>query len=279
MAQTQAKPADKALAASKPKTRASLVENFAKRYTVDAPRVLQVLRATAFKVKQGEPAATEEELMQLLVVADIYKLNPFTRELYAFRAKGGGIVPIIGYDGWIKLVEAQPQYMGCAWEEGRNEAGDLVYYGCTMYRKDRPHPTVLREYLSENRRDTDNWRNMPNRMLRMRAYIQCARVAFGLGGIYDPDEGEGFSVSPGVDYFEGMGRQAQAPGSSTTASMAKTAEDPLITEGQLEEVREKLAKTGVPDNLVLARFEVGTFEQLKFDQVPTVLKFIEDNAP
>ncbi len=31
---------------------------------------------------------------------------------------------------------------------------------------------------------------MPQRMLRHKAMIQCARIAFGYGGIYDQDEGE-----------------------------------------------------------------------------------------
>ena len=34
------------------------------------------------------------------------------------------------------------------------------------------------------------WQSHPRRMLRHKAMIQCARLAFGYGGIYDQDEAE-----------------------------------------------------------------------------------------
>jgi hypothetical protein len=32
------------------------------------------------------------------------------------------------------------------------------------------------------------WLSHPRRMLRHKAMIQCARICFGLSGVYDPDE-------------------------------------------------------------------------------------------
>jgi hypothetical protein len=61
---------------------------------------------------------------------------------------------------------------------------------CRIYRKDRSHPTVVTEYLTECRRDTGPWKSHPRRMLRHKAMIQAARLAFGYGGIYDQDEAE-----------------------------------------------------------------------------------------
>ncbi|EKJ46221.1 phage recombination protein Bet, partial [Escherichia coli EC1869] len=34
------------------------------------------------------------------------------------------------------------------------------------------------------------WQSHPKRMLRHKAMIQCARLAFGFAGIYDKDEAE-----------------------------------------------------------------------------------------
>ena len=59
-----------------------------------------------------------------------------------------------------------------------------------MYRKDRSHPVQIREYLDECLRDTDPWKKWPKRMLRHKAFIQAARLAFSLSGIEDPDEAE-----------------------------------------------------------------------------------------
>jgi hypothetical protein len=61
---------------------------------------------------------------------------------------------------------------------------------CTIYRKDRAHPVTVTEYMTECYRPTAPWKSHPLRMLRHKAMIQCARLAFSFAGIYDPDEGE-----------------------------------------------------------------------------------------
>ena len=55
-------------------------------------------------------------------------------------------------------------------------------------RKDRSHPTIVTEYLAECKMTTEPWKKYPKRMLRHKAFIQCARMAFGFSGIYDEDE-------------------------------------------------------------------------------------------
>jgi len=67
--------------------------------------------------------------------------------------------------------------------------GAIFSVTCKIMRKDRAHPTVVTEYLSECIRNTDPWKK-PVRMLRHKAAIQCARYAFGLGGIMEQDEAE-----------------------------------------------------------------------------------------
>ena len=43
--------------------------------------------------------------MALLIVADQYGLNPFTREIFAFDDKRAGIVPVVSVDGWSRILE------------------------------------------------------------------------------------------------------------------------------------------------------------------------------
>jgi len=43
--------------------------------------------------------ATEAQLAALLIVANQYGLNPWTKEIYAFPDKHNGIVPVVGIDG------------------------------------------------------------------------------------------------------------------------------------------------------------------------------------
>ncbi len=56
--------------------------------------------------------------------------------------------------------------------------------------KDRKHPVKVTEYMAECKRPTQPWQSHPKRMLRHKATIQCARLAFGFVGIYEQDEAE-----------------------------------------------------------------------------------------
>lgn len=170
-----------------PVKRVSLVQRVAAKYEVDADKMLDTMKATCFK-QQGNAQVSNEQMMALLLVAEQYNLNPFTKEIYAFPTNGG-ITPIIGFDGWIRMINEHPQMqdMELAYAP---EGSDNPWIECTIWRKDRGKPITIREYLDECKRDTAPWKSHPRRMLRHKAIIQCARVAFGFGGVYDPDEGE-----------------------------------------------------------------------------------------
>jgi hypothetical protein len=46
----------------------------------------------------------------------------------------------------------------------------------------------ITEFFSECNRNSEPWKVNPRRMLRHKALIQCARVAFGFSGITDEEE-------------------------------------------------------------------------------------------
>lgn len=141
--------------------------------------LVAALKATAFR---GQ--VSDGQMTALLVVANQYGLNPWTRELFAFPDKNNGIVPVVSVDGWSRIINSQPQFDGIEFDQSDQECT------CRIYRKDRSHPTVITEYMAECRRGTAPWGSHPRRMLRHKAMIQCARIAFGYGGIFDQDEGE-----------------------------------------------------------------------------------------
>lgn len=142
--------------------------------------LVTTLKQTAFKTR--EPVS-DAQLTALMVIANEYGLNPFTKEIYAYPDQHKGIVPVVGVDGWIRIVNEHPQFDGVEFDT----APDAVT--ARIYRKDRTRPTVITEYLDECKRPTDPWRNMPRRMLRHKALMQCARVAFGFA-LYDDDEAQ-----------------------------------------------------------------------------------------
>ena len=200
-------PIHKSTAISKTPNRTSLVARMAERFGVDADKFLSTIKATAFKVKDGE--ASNEQMMALLVVSEQYGLNPFTKEIYAFPDKKNGIIPVVSVDGWNRIAQSQEAFDG---EELKYADGEFVkidndakscppYMEVTIYRKDRKHPTTHREYLDEcyrprgkysdgNLMPPGPWHTHTKRMLEWKARIQARRIAFGFAGIYDQDEAE-----------------------------------------------------------------------------------------
>jgi len=176
--------------------RQSLVVKFAERYGVDADKMLTTLKATCFKQKDNKEISNEQ-MMALMVVADQYKLNPFTKEIFAFPDKAG-IVPVVGVDGWSRIINENPALDGIEFrysESTKDHKGKTVHdwIECVIRRKDRREPTIVREFFDEVVRSLDYktpWDTHPNRMHRHKTLIQCARIAFGFAGIYDEDEAE-----------------------------------------------------------------------------------------
>lgn len=160
---------------------ATLGSKLAERFNMgdNGTEVISVLKATAFK-----GPATDAQLTALLIVAQQYGLNPFTKELFAFPDKNNGIVPVVGVDGWSRIINEHPQFDGLEFKQ------DDESCTCTIYRKDRGHPISVTEYMSECKRAIGPWLSHPKRLLRHKALIQCARLAFGYTGIYDQDEAE-----------------------------------------------------------------------------------------
>jgi phage recombination protein Bet len=164
-------------------SRPSALAAMAGRMNVEPNKLLSTLKNTVFK------GASDDELLALVVVANEYNLNPLTKQIYAFPNKGGGIVPVVSVDGWMRVINEHPQMDGIEFEFHNDANGDMEAVTCIIYRKDRTRPTKVTEYLAECRRNTEPWK-MTHRMLRHKALIQCARVAFGLSGIFDEDEAE-----------------------------------------------------------------------------------------
>lgn len=170
----------------------------------DAQEIVSVLKATAFRSDKGE--VSDAQLAALLIVAGQYRLNPWTKEIYAFPDKKNGIVPVVGVDGWSRIINDHPQFDGMEFRVSENMVrmpGANVdaheWMECIIYRKDRSRPTVVREYLDEVYREpfkgqygvvAGPWQTHTKRFHRHKTSIQSARLAFGFGGIFDQDEAE-----------------------------------------------------------------------------------------
>lgn len=173
----------------------TLASKFAARFDVDESEVKNILKSTAFKVKDGN--VTDEQMSALMIISNEYGLNPFVREIYAYPDKGG-IVPVVGVDGWTRIMNEHPQFDGIEFKyseamvthKGKN---CHEWIECIITRKDRNKPIIAREYFDEVVRSPNfqtPWDSHPKRMHRHKVLIQAARIAFGFSGIYDEDEAE-----------------------------------------------------------------------------------------
>jgi phage recombination protein Bet len=164
-----------------PSQKQSALAIMASKFNVEPARLLETLKATLM------PKASNEELLSFVVTANQYGLNPFTREIYAFPARNGGIQPVVSVDGWIKMMNSHPSFDGIQFTT-EDKDGKPWSVTATIHVKDRAHPVEVTEYFSECLRNTEPWKVNPRRMLRHKALIQCARVAFGFSGIADDEE-------------------------------------------------------------------------------------------
>ena len=147
---------------------------------VDQEEVYNIMMKTVMP-----SGASYEELAAFCMTASAYKLNPLIKEIHAFRAKSGGIQPMVGIDGWLKLVHANPDFDGMEHEY----AEDKSWVECRIYSKSKSRPTIVREYMEENRVESSPvWKQRPLRMLRHRATIQAVRYFMGIGGLADREE-------------------------------------------------------------------------------------------
>jgi len=211
-----------ALAESEPTRRLSLLVSMAHRFDMEPKAFEATLKATVMPQQH-----TNEQFAAFLMVCREYDLNPLTKEIYAFPSRGGGVQPIVSIDGWMKMMNAHPQFDGMEFVDQLDDDGNLTAITCRMYRKDRQHPTEVTEYMNECKRNTDVWKTWPARMLRHKAAIQAARYAFGFSGIYEPDE---------------AGRMSQAAVIDVEAEPAAS---------KTEQVKQKLKKIAPPPDKVV----------------------------
>lgn len=257
----------------------SLLEKMAEEYSLEPAKFWEGVKATIAPAKQGGQLASDAEIMTYLMVASQYKLNPFLREIHGFVGKGGKVQVIVGVDGWIKIVNRQPNYGGFDMTHKLDEKGTLISITCKMKITDDSLAQGFRivemtEYMSECKMPgKEPWEKWPARMLHHKAFIQAARYAFGVTGVLDEDEADRMEreidVTPGKSAFsppqqvkrehESAGTMAEerlpsesakapaqeVPAASEPAKAAAPAEAPdKLTEQQLKKLQVCLKEVG-----------------------------------
>lgn len=151
--------------------------------------ITDVLRGMIVSAKNQHGAqATNAELAIVTGVCATYGLNPLVKECAAF-VSGGKLSVVVMVDGWYKMVNRRPEFDGVEFDDKLDDKGALVSITCRMFIKGRERPVCVTEYMAECRDPKSSvWQKWPARMLRHKAYIQCARMAFGISEVIDDDE-------------------------------------------------------------------------------------------
>lgn len=232
----------------------TLTQKLANRFEIsDGSNLIDTLKQTAFKGN-----VSDSQMTALLIVANQYSLNPWTKEIYAFPDRNNGIVPIVGVDGWSRILNENPQFDGIEFELDDEKCT------CKIYRKDRSRAIQVTEYMAECFRDNSPaWKSHPKRMLRHKAMIQCARLAFGFTGIYDQDEADRI-----------VENQKEPINITPKPTVIETQAIEFINPEQQEKILHLVDITGADLNGLLAYYGVESIEKIecsKFDNVMTQL--------
>ena len=145
--------------------------------------------AIALQLEEAELALWLEEytclsprvLLHFLHQIRKYRLDPLSDEIMLFKNPEGQYQTLITIDGWMKLINQDPQFSGMTFKESSElELGIPLWMECSIYRHDRILPITVKEYSAEIKTEHLLWKTMPRRMLRHRSIQQCARLAFSI---------------------------------------------------------------------------------------------------
>ena len=122
--------------------------------------------------------APAKTILALLRLAQEHHLDPLKEEVALALYEEGNWQAYITVEGWSKLLNCHPAFDGITFSESPEHANNIpIWMECTIYRKDRVKPIVIREYFEEVKGEQAIWQKMPRRMLRHRVMQQCARLA------------------------------------------------------------------------------------------------------
>ena len=264
-------------------------------------------------LKTMNKGLTEQQTKQFLAVAGTFGLNPWKREVYAvtYKNKDGStdMSIVTGYETYIKRAELNPNYDGFDIEfkggfkrgkitkQGKNgpwQVDALVPDGtvscvCTVYRKDRAHPTREEVFFDEYDQGNSMWQSKPRTMLKKVAIVSAFRKAFpfDFGGMpYTNDELPEHMT--GADKLEQQGYtevQQAAPVAQVEPPKAAKTQDEKDANwiAMCDELRERnpgifdsyLKQHNVPD---LAEIHNSKERQKLYTELKSTIDFAEKEA-
>ncbi len=124
--------------------------------------------------------APKQTLLALLRIAREHQLDPLKEEVALALYEDSHWQAYITVEGYSKILNTHPAFDGIIFTQSEELTNGIpLWMECTIYRKDRSNPIMVREYFEEVKGEQAIWQKMPRRMLRHRVMQQCARLAVG----------------------------------------------------------------------------------------------------
>jgi phage recombination protein Bet len=120
-------------------------------------------------------SVNDTEIRKAIGLAKHLGLDPTKKECH-FIPFRGSLQVVVSYTEYIKRAERTGRLDGWDVSVGKDDID--IFAEVVIYRKDWNHPLRWKVYLSEAKKDTQNWKNMPIFMLKKTAISQSFRLAF-----------------------------------------------------------------------------------------------------
>jgi hypothetical protein len=112
-------------------------------------------------------------------------LDPFLKEIWYVAEKN---IIMAGRDGYLRVANEHPQFDGIETRVERDDQKMPVKAVCTVWRKDRGHPTICEAYFSEYRAAGPVWKSHPAAMISKVAEVLALKRSFAINGVVSEEE-------------------------------------------------------------------------------------------
>jgi phage recombination protein Bet len=129
--------------------------------------------------------ATDAQLRMFIEVCRTTGLNPWLREVWFVAEKS---MIMAGRDGYLRVANEHPAFDGIETRVERDDKQIPIKAVCTVWRKDRTHPTICEAYFSEYKSASPVWTKYPSAMISKVAEVLALKRSFAINGVVSEEE-------------------------------------------------------------------------------------------
>lgn len=143
-------------------------------------------RETIETIKQTVcKGATDAQLKVFIEVCRATGLSPWLKEIFYVPEKG---IIMASRDGYMRVANEHPMFDGMETRVERDEKNIPIKAVCTVWRKDRGHPTVCEAYFNEYVKSSSVWQTYKSAMIGKVAEVLALKRSFSINGVVTEEE-------------------------------------------------------------------------------------------